>query len=115
MGCIFSNAALNSSFSLSWSTVIGMSRSIGCGGLNLQSRFRPPAVRSVAPKSAFKVARLFWRYCPIADREATIKRLEAELLRKEEKPSGKPLPDLPSWVREQLRDLAGLLSLTPLG
>ena len=49
----------------------------------------------------------------VADREATIKRLEAELRKEEEKPSGKPLPDLPSWVREQLKDLAGLLKSDP--
>ena len=43
----------------------------------------------------------------IAAREATIKHLEAELRKEEEKPSGNKLPDLPSWVREQLKDLAG--------
>ena len=31
----------------------------------------------------------------VADRETTIKRLEAELRKEEEKPSGKQLPDLP--------------------
>ena len=49
----------------------------------------------------------------VADREATIKRLEAELRKEEEKPSSKKLPDLPSWVREQLKDLAGLLKSDP--
>ena len=49
----------------------------------------------------------------VADREATIKRLEAELRKEEEKPAGKPLPDLPSWVGEQLKDLAGLLKSDP--
>ena len=49
----------------------------------------------------------------IADREATIKRLEMEQRKREEKPSGKKLPDLPSWVGEQLKDLAGLLKSDP--
>ena len=49
----------------------------------------------------------------IADRETTIKRLEAELRKEEEKPSSKKLPDLPSWVGEQLKDLAGLLKSDP--
>ena len=46
-------------------------------------------------------------------REATIERLEAELRKRDEEPSGKPHPDLPSWVREQLKDLAGLLKSDP--
>jgi hypothetical protein len=49
----------------------------------------------------------------IADREATIERLEGELRKREEKPSTKKLPDLPSWVGEQLKDLAGLLKSDP--
>jgi hypothetical protein len=49
----------------------------------------------------------------VADRETTIKRLEAELRKEEEKPSGKKLPDLPSRVGEQLKDLAGLLKSEP--
>jgi len=59
---------------------------------------------SSAPSSLLKA---------VADREATIKRLEADLRKREEKPSGKPLPDLPSWVREQLKDLTGLLKSDP--
>ena len=35
---------------------------------------------------------------PHIGREATIRRLEAELRKGEERPSGKKLPDLPSWV-----------------
>jgi hypothetical protein len=49
----------------------------------------------------------------VADREATIKRLEAELRKREDKPSVRPLPDLPSWVREQLQNLIGLLKSDP--
>ena len=49
----------------------------------------------------------------VADREATIKRLEAELRKQDKKPSGKPLPDLPSWVGERLQDLTGLLKSDP--
>ena len=49
----------------------------------------------------------------IADRETTIKRLEAELRKEAEKPSGKKLPDLPSWVGEQLKDLAGVAEVRP--
>jgi hypothetical protein len=49
----------------------------------------------------------------VADREATIKRLEAELRKWEEKPSGKKLPDIPAWVQEQLQDLVGLLKTDP--
>ena len=49
----------------------------------------------------------------VADRETTIKRLEAELRKEEEKPSGKKLPHVPSWVHEQLKDLAGLLKSDP--
>ena len=49
----------------------------------------------------------------VADREATIKRLETEQRKGAEKPSSKPLPDLPSWVGEQLKDLAGLLKSDP--
>jgi hypothetical protein len=43
----------------------------------------------------------------------TVKRLEAELRKREEKPSGTPLPELSGWVREQLKDLAGLLKSDP--
>ena len=50
---------------------------------------------------------------PRIGREATIRRLEAELRKEEEKPSGKKLPDLRSWVGEQLKDLAGLLKSDP--
>jgi hypothetical protein len=49
----------------------------------------------------------------ITDREATINRLEAELKKREEKPSGKKLPDIPAWVQEQLQDLLGLLKTDP--
>ena len=59
---------------------------------------------SAAPSSLLKA---------VADREATIKRLEAELRKSEEKPSGKKLPDIPAWVREQLQDLVGLLKTDP--
>ena len=34
-----------------------------------------------------------------------------DLRKQEEKPSGKPLPDPPSWIREQLQDLTGLLQV----
>jgi site-specific DNA recombinase len=49
----------------------------------------------------------------ITDREATIKRLEGELRKRDEKPSGKQLPELSGWVREQLKDLTGLLKSDP--
>jgi site-specific DNA recombinase len=49
----------------------------------------------------------------VADREAAIKRLEAELRKREEKPAGKKLPDIPAWVGEQLQDLVGLLKTDP--
>jgi site-specific DNA recombinase len=59
---------------------------------------------STAPASLLKA---------VSEREATIKRLETELRKQEEKPSGKTLPDLPSWVRGQLEDLTGLLKSDP--
>jgi hypothetical protein len=49
----------------------------------------------------------------VTEREATIKRLETELRRQDEKPSGKPLPELSGWVREQPTDLTALLKSNP--
>jgi hypothetical protein len=60
---------------------------------------------STAPASLLKA---------VSEREAIIKRLETELRKQEEKPSGKPVPDLPSWVRQQLEDLTGLLKSDPV-
>jgi hypothetical protein len=49
----------------------------------------------------------------VSEREATIKRLETDLRRQDEKPSGQKLPELSGWVREQLTDLTGLLKSNP--
>jgi len=49
----------------------------------------------------------------VADREATIKRLERELKRAEPKTADKPLPELPSWVEKQLHSLTELLKADP--
>ena len=49
----------------------------------------------------------------MADREATIKRLEDELRKRSEKPSSKELPELSSWVHEQLKEMTGLLKSDP--
>ena len=49
----------------------------------------------------------------VADLGAIDQAPRGELRKREEKPSGKPLPDLPSWVREQLQDLTGLLKSDP--
>ena len=48
----------------------------------------------------------------VADRETTDRAPGSGARKEEEKPSGK-LPDLPSWVGEQLKDLAGLLKSDP--
>jgi hypothetical protein len=50
----------------------------------------------------------------VAEREATIKRLERELKRAEPKPADKPLPELPSWVEQQLQSLTALLKSEPV-
>jgi len=49
----------------------------------------------------------------VAEREAAIKRLEAELRKREERPSAKRLPEITAWVQEQLEDLGGLLKTDP--
>jgi DNA invertase Pin-like site-specific DNA recombinase len=45
----------------------------------------------------------------IADREAIIKKLERELRTAADKPAGPRLPDVPSWVEKQLRELTAVL------
>jgi hypothetical protein len=49
----------------------------------------------------------------VAEREATIKRLEAELRKRDERAPVTTLPDIPAWVQEQLQDLVGLLKTDP--
>ena len=45
----------------------------------------------------------------VAEREAAIKRLEKELKRAEDKPTGQRLPDLHVWVEQQLQNLTEVL------
>jgi site-specific DNA recombinase len=49
----------------------------------------------------------------VAEREANIKRLERELKRAEPKPADTKLPELPSWVEQQLQSLTELLKSDP--
>jgi DNA repair exonuclease SbcCD ATPase subunit len=45
----------------------------------------------------------------VVEREAAIKRLEKELKRAEDKPTGQKLPDLHVWVEQQLQNLTEVL------
>jgi hypothetical protein len=45
----------------------------------------------------------------IVDREATIKKLEGELRQTSVKSAAPKLPDVPSWVEKQLRELTAVL------
>ena len=45
----------------------------------------------------------------VAEREAAIKRLEKELKRAEDKPTGPKVPDLRVWVEQQLQNLTEVL------
>ena len=58
----------------------------------------------VAPRQSPPRGEKYWVKA-VGDREAAIKRLEAELRKHEEKPSGKKLLDIPAWVGGQLQDL----------
>ena len=49
----------------------------------------------------------------IGERETSIKRLERELRKAEEKRTAKKLPDIPAFVKEQLQDLVKLLKSDP--
>jgi hypothetical protein len=49
----------------------------------------------------------------IADREGAIKKLEGEHRKAVDKPAETQLPDVPSWVEKQLRELTGVLKADP--
>jgi site-specific DNA recombinase len=49
----------------------------------------------------------------ISDREGAIKKLEGELGKAAAKPLAPKLPDVPSWVEKQLRDLTTVLKADP--
>jgi len=49
----------------------------------------------------------------VTEREATIKRLEAQLKRESQKPTVGTAPEVGPWVREQLQDLTKLLKSDP--